>query len=93
MSNTPVILRNCSALAMYRFDWTSHLDGTDTEMSLQWGDGLSNPLGFRGQACAEIRNPERFGFNLAKAKKGGRPGILHFKAFAQAFADAFEEDE
>jgi len=88
-----VTLRNCSALAMFRFDWTSHLDGTTTEMSLQWGEGLSNPLGFRGQVCAEIRNPERFGFDPVKAARGGRAAILHFKAFAQAFADAFEEDE
>lgn len=88
-----VVLRNCSALSMYRFEWTSHLDGTETEMSLQWGEGLGNPLGFRGGLCAEIRSPERFGFDSVKAAKGGRPGILHFKAFAQAFADAFEEDE
>jgi hypothetical protein len=81
-----VILQNCSALGTYRFDWTSHLDGVQTAMSLQWGKGMGNPLGFRGGMSAEVRNPERFGFK--------RPATLkNFRAFAQAFADAFEEDE
>jgi hypothetical protein len=88
-----VALANCSALGVFRFDWTSHLDGATTEMSLQWGAGMALPLAFRGGVCADVRNPGRFGFDPAKAGKGGRPGISHFKAFAQAFADAFEEDE
>jgi hypothetical protein len=81
-----VVLSNCSALGVFRFDWTSHLDGTDTPMSVQWGEGLGNPLGFRGGVSAEIRNPERFGFK--------RPVTLkNFKVFAQAFADDFEGDQ
>jgi hypothetical protein len=77
-------LSNCSALGVFRFDWRSKFD--NAECSLQWGDGLGNPLACMNGIAAEVRNPERFGFK--------RPvTIKTFRAFAQAFADAFEEDE
>jgi hypothetical protein len=78
-----VCLSNECALAIYRWSWT----GTDgVRCEIQWGEGLTNPLAFRHGFPAEIRNPERFGFNRPVTKKG-------FRDFVQAFADAFEEDE
>lgn len=85
-----VILANRSAFSTYYFIWTG---GDGARMGIQWGDGMSNPLAFRHGFPSEVRNPERFGFNPAKANKGGRSGTLHFKAFAQRFADEFEAGE
>jgi hypothetical protein len=85
-----VKLANVSAVSTYRFSWTGR-DGV--RMEIEWGDGLTNPLAFRHGFPSEIRNPERFGFDPVKAKKGGRPGILHVKAFVQRFADEFDAGE
>jgi hypothetical protein len=78
------VLANCSALGVFRFDWRSTFD--NAACSLQWGEGLGNPLAFMNGMSAEVREPERFGFK--------RPvTIRNFKEFAQAFADAFESGE
>ena len=82
-----IILCNRSAFSTYRFAWTA---GDGAEMEVQWGDGMTNPLAFRHGFPAEVRNPERFGFDPAKANKGGRSGTLHFKAFTQRFAEELE---
>lgn len=77
-----VRLSNASALGIYRFDWVSKFDGA--RCSVQWGDGMGLPLACMGQRSAEVRDPERFGFSRPVTAK-------NFRAFAQAFADAFEE--
>lgn len=82
-----VTLCNESALSTYRFSWTG-CDGVRCEV--QWGEGLPLPVAFRHGFPADVRNPERFGFDFAKARKGGRPGIRHVKEFVQRFADEFD---
>ncbi|HEY2086999.1 MAG TPA: hypothetical protein VGH54_13395 [Mycobacterium sp.] len=78
-----VQLQNTSALGMFRFGWRSRHGSA--EHSIQWGDGMGNPLAFQGTAATEVRDPERFGFK--------RPvTVKNFKAFVQCFAEAFEEE-
>ena len=81
------MLQNESALGTYRFSWTGS-DGV--RCGILWGDGMPLPLASRHGFPADVRNPGRFGFDFASARKGGRAGIRHFKAFAQAFADEFD---
>lgn len=82
-----VILCNESAFGTFSFSWTG-CDGVACEV--QWGEGMSAPLAFRHNFPVEVKRAERFGFEAAKAGKGGRTGTLHFKAFVQRFADEFD---
>jgi hypothetical protein len=77
-----VRLSNASALGVHRYDWASKFGAA--QCSVQWAEGMGLPLAFMGQRSAEVRNPERFGFTRPVTAK-------NFRAFAQAFADAFEE--
>lgn len=80
------VLENRSALAMYRWAWTS-ADGK--HMEVQWFPGGGKPLIFRGGAVCEIAHPERFGWKAPRTRNG-HPTIAAFKKFVQAVADEWE---
>ncbi|MEJ3741783.1 hypothetical protein WEI85_00575 [Actinomycetes bacterium KLBMP 9797] len=85
----PVHLRNESALGIYVFAWTS---ATGSRCELCWHDGLDAPLfSFFSQGRGRmsppiaVANPQRFGWAPPRR-------ITEFKAFAQRFADACEQE-
>ena len=73
-------LANESALGTYCATWVSS-DGA--RMGVEWGEGMTCPIAFRGGVVRDIARPERYGWQ--KPKK-----FADFKRFAQAFADDFE---
>jgi hypothetical protein len=78
------VLCNETAFATFRFSWVGS-DGARCE--IQWGEGMSTPLAIRNNFPSDLRHAERFGFSPVK------PTVAKFKAFVQAFADAFEADD
>lgn len=73
-------LANESALGTYCATWTSS-DGV--RMGIEWGEGMTCPIAFRGRVVRDVAMPERFGWR--KPRK-----YADFKQFAQAFADKYE---
>lgn len=86
----PIKLVNESALGIYRFSWKA---STGIRCEVLWSAGVSAPLfSFfiigrqRVSDPIPIRNPDRFGWNGPPRK------LADFKAFAERFAQACEDD-